>query len=394
MQPSKITVNLEVKQVIGTLCKLLSAVGLYHVPAPEAFRRAKFGFGVEMESQFWRLIADILHSSGTVHSQIVAQPKEEYKKLVAAGLWQTGYYADWIYEMEEEGQDEKSFSSQDLLLAVGWLLSIGTIEKLLMQRVQQLDKTLLRSIPVSSQVSQELWLDLVLLRRLQWLVGNLRHEGRILLCMLEEKNRLLHAFFSASVSSKVPYLSDQNSTALKNDYVCTEQLCDLLEAYVNWKQDSVIGCHLSEPKRCTSVPDMVSSRNQGLEELENMLIKLPIAQKGQRRGRGDSEERGRTNLQEGLDTSPCLPISLPLLPSFSHSYRARLQAEKPVRLNRYPSEELHNWAKTTEDFQPSKTAWVLLETEAQLLQRRDQQRQANRMMLQHTISLFDAQNSQ
>ncbi|XP_055361744.1 uncharacterized protein tedc1 isoform X4 [Betta splendens] len=325
MQPSKITVNLEVKQVIGTLCKLLSAVGLYHVPAPEAFRRAKFGFGVEMESQFWRLIADILHSSGTVHSQIVAQPKEEYKKLVAAGLWQTGYYADWIYEMEEEGQDEKSFSSQDLLLAVGWLLSIGTIEKLLMQRVQQLDKTLLRSIP---------------------------------------------------------------------DYVCTEQLCDLLEAYVNWKQDSVIGCHLSEPKRCTSVPDMVSSRNQGLEELENMLIKLPIAQKGQRRGRGDSEERGRTNLQEGLDTSPCLPISLPLLPSFSHSYRARLQAEKPVRLNRYPSEELHNWAKTTEDFQPSKTAWVLLETEAQLLQRRDQQRQANRMMLQHTISLFDAQNSQ
>lgn len=74
----------------------------------------------------------------------------EYKKLVAAGLWQTGYYADWMYGRGEEEQEGRSFSSKDLLLAVGWLLSIGTIEKLLMQRVQQLDKTLLISIPVSS----------------------------------------------------------------------------------------------------------------------------------------------------------------------------------------------------------------------------------------------------
>lgn len=66
---------------------------------------------------------------------------------MAAGLWQTGYYADWMY-VSEEGE-ERSLSSKDLLLAVGWLLATGTLEKLLAQRVQQLDKALLTSLPVS-----------------------------------------------------------------------------------------------------------------------------------------------------------------------------------------------------------------------------------------------------
>lgn len=73
------------------------------------------------------------------------------KKLVATGLWQTGYHADWMYERDKGGQgdEESSFSSRDLLLALGWLLAAGTLEKLLTLRVQQLDKTLLTSIPVS-----------------------------------------------------------------------------------------------------------------------------------------------------------------------------------------------------------------------------------------------------
>lgn len=74
----------------------------------------------------------------------------EYKTLVAAGLWQTGYYADWMYGREEgEGEEGRNFSSKDLLLALGWLLATETLEKLLAQRVQQLDKTLLTSLPVS-----------------------------------------------------------------------------------------------------------------------------------------------------------------------------------------------------------------------------------------------------
>lgn len=75
----------------------------------------------------------------------------EHRKLVAVGLWQTGYYADWMYGREKgEGEEGRNFSSKDLLLALGWLLATGTLEKLLAQRVQQLDKTLLTSLPVSS----------------------------------------------------------------------------------------------------------------------------------------------------------------------------------------------------------------------------------------------------
>lgn len=70
---------------------------------------------------------------------------------MAAGLWQNGYHADWMYETEVgEGEERRSFSSRDLLLALGWLLATGALEKLLTQRVQQLDKTLLASIPVSN----------------------------------------------------------------------------------------------------------------------------------------------------------------------------------------------------------------------------------------------------
>lgn len=38
----------QVKQVIGALCRLLAATGLDSVPAPEDFRRAKFGGGAEV----------------------------------------------------------------------------------------------------------------------------------------------------------------------------------------------------------------------------------------------------------------------------------------------------------------------------------------------------------
>lgn len=48
MQRSKAAVSVEVKQVIAALCKLLAATGLHAVPAPETFRRAKFGGEVEV----------------------------------------------------------------------------------------------------------------------------------------------------------------------------------------------------------------------------------------------------------------------------------------------------------------------------------------------------------
>lgn len=48
MSQGKSAVSVEMKQVIGTLCRLLKAAGLEAVPPPETFRRAKFGGGVDV----------------------------------------------------------------------------------------------------------------------------------------------------------------------------------------------------------------------------------------------------------------------------------------------------------------------------------------------------------
>lgn len=45
MHRRKAAVGVEVKQVIGSLCRLLAACGLEAVPPPETFRRAKFDGG-------------------------------------------------------------------------------------------------------------------------------------------------------------------------------------------------------------------------------------------------------------------------------------------------------------------------------------------------------------
>ncbi|XP_042357357.1 tubulin epsilon and delta complex protein 1 [Plectropomus leopardus] len=411
MQRNKAAVSVEVKQVIAALCRLLTATGLHPVPAPDTFRRAKFGAGLEVEDQFWQLLADILQLSGIVSCEASAQPggASECRKLVAAGLWQTGYHADWMYWRDGgEGREGGRSSSRDLLLALGWLLAEGQLEKLLSQRVQQLDRTLLTPTPVNPQLSSELQLDPACLRKLQWLVGCLRHQGRTLLSMQEERTRLLHVVFSASRPSSVSSSADQSSTVLKKDCVCIRQLCDLLEAYLNWKQvekvfwtwmDSVVDCHLTDPavKKPTHAPDgsarVCHHGNRGLEKLEDMLLRLPTGQKGQRRGRGEAEDRAEEGqrLQDGSNTSCLSPFlsSLPCIPSHPQVYRARLQTEKPVRHSSHRAEGPHGGAETLGELPASQAAHTLLQTEALLLERRDRQRLANRMQLQEMIGRLD-----
>ncbi|KAM9341101.1 tubulin epsilon and delta complex protein 1 [Symphorus nematophorus] len=409
MRGSKAAVSVEVKQVIAALCRLLAATGLQAVPAPETFRRAKFGGGVEVEDQFWQLLANILQTAGIVSCEACAQlgGASDPRRLVAAGLWQTGYHADWMCGREGgDGGEVGKFSSRDLLLALGWLLATGTLEKLLTQRVQQLDKTLLTPPPVTPHISTELQLDSASLRKLQWLIGCLRHQGRTLLSMHEERTRLLHAVLFATLPSSVSS-SNQSSTVLKEDCVCMQQLCDLLEAYLNWTQvekvfwtwmDSVVGCHLTDPvvKKPTHDPNrnarVCHHGNRGLEKLEEMLLRLPTGQKGQRRGRGDAEDRleGGQRLQGGLDTSSLPPLfsSVPSLPSLHQVYRARLQTERPVKPSSHPAEGPHSGAEN-EELPASQATRLLLQTEAVLLERRDRQRLANSMQLQEMVGKLD-----
>lgn len=70
----------------------------------------------------------------------------ERRKLVAAGLWQSGFHADWMYEGEGGG----AASSRELLLALGWLLATEALESVVMKRVQKLDRMLLTCTPVST----------------------------------------------------------------------------------------------------------------------------------------------------------------------------------------------------------------------------------------------------
>ncbi|XP_071327478.1 tubulin epsilon and delta complex protein 1 [Trachinotus anak] len=402
MRRGKAPASVEVKRVIGALCRLLAATGLDAVPAPETFRRAKFGGGDEVEGQFWQLLANVLQRTGIVSSEVSAQLTGdlERRKLVAAGLWQTGCHADWMYGREVVEEEEgRGFSSRDLLLALGWLLATGTLEKLVTQRVQQLDKTLLASVSVNTQASHELHSNSASLRRLQWLIGCLRHQGRILLSMQEERTWLLHAVFSASLPATASASSDQGSAALKGDYVRMQQLCDLLEAYLTWKQvekvfwtwmDSVVDCHLTDPvvKKPTHTPIVCYHGNKGLEKLDDMLLRLPTTQKGQRRGRGDAEDRGGERLQGGLGTSSLTPPVFPL-PSLFQAHRVRLQVERPVGHSIYPAERHHGRAAARDELPACWAAQLLLQTEAQLLERRDKQRLANRMQLQEVIGGLD-----
>lgn len=79
----------------------------------------------------------------------------ELRKQVIAGLWQTGYYGDWMYKGsgDERHGGERS-TSRDLLLALGWLIASGSLEKLLTKRVQQLDKTLLTPTHVCTDLNR------------------------------------------------------------------------------------------------------------------------------------------------------------------------------------------------------------------------------------------------
>ncbi|KAM6916997.1 tubulin epsilon and delta complex protein 1 isoform 2-T2 [Lycodopsis pacificus] len=354
MQRSKAAVSVEVKQVIGALCRLLAAAGLESVPPPENFRRAKFGGGPEVEDQFWQLLAGMLQTSS-----IVSQPggAAENRKLVAAGLWQTGYHADWMYGSwggGGGGGEGGRLSSRDLLLALGWLLTTGKLEELLTWRVQRLDKTLLTPTPVSF----------------------------------------------ASIPSSVASSSDQSSTVLREDCVCVQWLCDLLEAYLNWKRvekvfwtwmDSVLDCHLTDPvvEETTHDAPNGSARvchhgNRGLGKLEDVLLRLPTGQKGQRIGRGDVEDRGE-GWQGESDTS-CLS---PLPSSLPQVYRASFQTGRPVRHSSHQAEWTRGRAETPDELPASQAAQLLLQTEALLLERRDRQRLANRMQLQDMIGRLD-----
>ncbi|XP_014878687.1 uncharacterized protein C14orf80 homolog isoform X2 [Poecilia latipinna] len=291
MQRSKAAGSVEVRRVIGALCRLLAGLGVGPVPTPDAFRRAKFG-GVP-EDSFWLLLSNILQRSGVISSETICQPTGGSRELVAAGLWQSGYHGDWTL----------GGSGSDPLLALSWLLAQGVLEKLLAGQVAKLDRTLLATGPATTRTRalEPAGLDSVLLRTLQWLMGRLRHQGRTLLSTVGGRTRALH-----------------------DDSVCIQQLCDVLEAYLSWRRvedvfwtwmDSVVDRRHTGPHATMSSRElgMCHHGNQGLAQLEQLLMRLPIAQETE-------SLRGHRSEDDPACRSPVLSV-----PSFHQVWRPRLQ---------------------------------------------------------------------
>ncbi|XP_061552568.1 uncharacterized protein tedc1 isoform X3 [Phycodurus eques] len=252
--------SVEVKQVIGTLCKLLTATGLQHVPTPETFRRAKFG-EVDVEDRLWQLLANILQTT-TVSSAGCTQMinvTAEHRMLVSTGLWQSGYYAGWMY-----GRAVGGVSSRELLLALGWVLAAGTLEKLLTQRVQQLDKTLLPPILMQVEIPLDPLVECSSVRRLQWLIGCLKHQGRILLSMHDERAALLHTVFSTSLPSGLSS-SGQTCTALNEDSVVDYHVKDAVAE----RPTQIV----------TRAADACHPGQLAVGKLEDVLLRLKTVQK-------------------------------------------------------------------------------------------------------------------
>ncbi|XP_061891117.1 uncharacterized protein LOC133641200 [Entelurus aequoreus] len=121
--------------------------------------------------------------------------------------------------------------------------------------------------------------------------------------------------------------------------VGVQQLCDLLELYLRWKEvetvfwmwmESVVGCQVTEAVAERPTPTHTPSRRAGVchtgrQQLEGIQSRLTTVQKVLKTARGDTEDRG-----ERLAGSGDMPHHPPPSLGLSQTYRARLQAGPPV----------------------------------------------------------------
>ncbi|KAG7465785.1 hypothetical protein MATL_G00157390 [Megalops atlanticus] len=422
--------SVKVKEVIESLCKLLSALGIDSVPGADTFRRAKFN-KEDAVDDLWTLLYNILSKAVRWEcSCSVTQPHDKSARagLVSSALWQCGYGAQWLqggWSLVEE------VGSRGLLLALGWVMSSGgLLESLLAETASGLET--LAALPgvslgaagggsVEWPRQAEQWERG--LRRLQWEQGKLRFLWRSLQAAQQERAALLHQVLSSSSGPSAP--DPDPPTGSTGNSKELEQLrteIRLLEIYLDWKHleplfwswmDSVIDAKLADPSP-PSHTDAVAmapksagveggccqgdTERGGLDRLSEMLLMLQVGLRAVRAEQGDHAPPRARHRDVGAVTSSekakiqekvgCrlhdLTEAYASIPA-SGGYRLRLQ-EHPAHQPHRPRKSTSCQAGHQGEAQASMVIQELREKEALLLRELERWRRGHREELQELVS--------
>ncbi|KAG9336073.1 hypothetical protein JZ751_002420 [Albula glossodonta] len=426
--------SVKVKEVIESLCKLLSALGVQSVPDTDTFRRAKFNKGDAVEN-LWRLLYSLVLKA--VDWECSCQDTKQHDlgaqaRLVGDVLWQCGYGAPWLMGGEA--------GSRDLLLALGWVISSGSLlETLLADQAVGLET--LSTLPgVPGRVSEdELSARLVQgqgaagggkgaavpgmeewerkLRRLQWEQGKLRLRWKSLHAAQAERSKLLHQVLSVTASPSDTHAAT-GCTGNSKELERLRMEVQLLETYLHWKQmeplfwswmDSVIDAELAEPSppshrgAVATAPKRAvvkgprcqgDRRIRGTNELRETLLKLQVQlQAGQVEQRGHALlweknwEDGSVSRSEKVKIGERVELRLRRLAeghapqATSRKYRLCLLEAPPLRPSGRPKQSPSQPGLPI-SCQASHLIKKLREEEAELLQEVERLRRAQREELQ------------
>ncbi|XP_018921247.1 tubulin epsilon and delta complex protein 1-like isoform X1 [Cyprinus carpio] len=248
--------SVKVKEVITSLCKLLSALSVESIPTAEAFRRAKFN-RKDAAVDMWSFLSRLLQKAFALDCACRDSKDQDFDVqllFVRSALCHCGYGAPWVVGPRSRSHIEE-VGSRDLLLAFGWVLSSGNLlDFLLAEKVHQLDT--LSSAPKIAQGLTPGQLDVAahgpgadttvkkdqVLQALQWQYGKLRLQWKSLLSAQEERSKFTHRVISNISPSAVsqPHVtgshhSNTMSTALDEELERIQALNGILEAYLDWK---------------------------------------------------------------------------------------------------------------------------------------------------------------
>ncbi|KAB5562562.1 hypothetical protein PHYPO_G00019290 [Pangasianodon hypophthalmus] len=297
--------NVKAKEVITTLCKLLSALEVESVPAAEVFRRAKFN-RTDAVQDLWCLLSSLLMKGFEPDCACSELTKlstpDSQLRFVKSALWQSGYGGWWVVG-PRACESREEIGSRDLLLAFSWLIASGNLlEALLRERLLQLD--VLSS--AAGGPPEELELDLngceeKDIKRLQWQYGKLKLQWRSLVTAQQQQAKLTDKICSHMNSPPTCYPSTAHvpkltgSTALEKDLERIQSLNGILEAYLEWKNveplfwcwmDSVIDGYLSDGYQKGSVDVLLRDQavtqscshgdkaRRSVRRLDKMLLRL------------------------------------------------------------------------------------------------------------------------